>query len=99
MKKNYTCTTNSIFNLGYHITWCPKYRKSFLLDLDQSFLKRIFQIVEIKVCGHIESIEIMLDHIHIFIFIRLKQIIVCSIITYSIHNNNYRKILEMAELM
>jgi len=71
MKKKYTRTTNAIYNLGYHITWCPKYRKSFLLNLDQSFLNRVFQIAAIKVRGQIENIEIMPDHIHIFI--RLKQ--------------------------
>lgn len=69
--KKYIRTTNSIFNLGYHITWCPKYRKSFLLNLNQQFLLRTFQIAAIKVKGHIENIEIMPDHIHIFI--RLKQ--------------------------
>lgn len=67
--KKYTRTTNSIFNLGYHIIWCPKYRKNFLLNLNQQFLLHTFHIAAIKVQGHIENINIMPDHI----FIRLKQ--------------------------
>lgn len=69
--KNYTRTTNAVFNLGYHIIWCPKYRKHFLLDLDQQFLIHTFHITAAKINGLIENIEIMPDHIHIFL--RLKQ--------------------------
>ena len=71
IKLKYNRTTNCIFNLGYHIIWCPKFRANFLLNLDQKFLKRTFEISAIKVRGVIENIEIMPDHIHIFI--QLKQ--------------------------
>lgn len=69
--KKYTRTTNATFNLGYHITFCPKYRQSFLCNLDRHLLVRVFQIAAIKVQGLIENIEIMPDHIHIFI--RMKR--------------------------
>ena len=69
--KKYTKTSNATFNLGYHIVWTPKYRGSFLLNLDQSYLKKVFYVCSIKVLGIIENIQIMPDHIHIFL--RLKQ--------------------------
>lgn len=78
--KNYTRTKNAVFNLGYHIIWCPKYRKNFLLDLDQQFLIRTFQIAAIKINGVIENIEIMPDHIHIFLRVKQNHISISKIV-------------------
>ena len=79
MKTKYVRTSNAVFNLGYHITWCPKYRKGFLLKLNQSFIHRTFQLAAIKVKGIIENIEIMPDHIHVFLRLKRNHLSVPSI--------------------
>lgn len=60
-------TKHAKFSLGYHIIWCPKYRHQILKDSIGIELKRILA----EICAHYEwklvSLEIMPDHIHIFI--------------------------------
>ena len=60
-------SNKSVYNIGYHLIWCPKYRRSVLIhpvdkDLKLSLIKKS---KEIKV--DIEKMEIMPDHIHIFV--------------------------------
>lgn len=78
--KHYTRTNNAVYNLGYHITWCPKYRKSFLLQLDQNFLKRSLQLAAIKIQGVVENVEIMPDHIHLFVRLKSSKVSVSRLV-------------------
>jgi putative transposase len=71
---------NCVFNLAYHIIWSPKYRKSFLLDLDQQFLLDTFNDAAFKVNGIIENIEIMPDHIHIFIKLQQTDVNIAKVV-------------------
>ena len=56
-----------IYNLGYHIIWCPKYRKNILIgefkNLVEYFLFEKAKNINIT----IEKYEIMPDHIHLLI--------------------------------
>ena len=57
----------SVVNIGYHIVWCPKYRRKVLTGKIESRLKEILpQIAEDMECI-IEKVEVMPDHIHIFL--------------------------------
>ena len=57
----------SVVNIGYHIVWCPKYRRKVLTGKIESRLKEILpQIAEDMECT-IEKMEVMPDHIHIFL--------------------------------
>ena len=57
----------SVVNIGYHIVWCPKYRRKVLSGKIESRLKEILpQIAEDMECI-IEKMEVMPDHIHIFL--------------------------------
>jgi len=57
----------SVVNIGYHIVWCPKYRRKVLTGKIESRLKEILpQIAEDMECI-IEKMEVMPDHIHIFL--------------------------------
>ena len=51
----------------YHIVWCPKFRYSVLKDGVDARLKEILQ----EICGKyhygIKALEVMPDHIHIFV--------------------------------
>lgn len=56
-----------IYNINYHIVWCPKYRKKVLTGKIKEFLEdQLLTICETK-NWKISAMEIMPDHIHIFI--------------------------------
>lgn len=78
----YTRTRNAVFNIGYHVTLTPKYRKPFLWKLDRSVLRRIFYIAAIKSQGMIENLEIMPDHVHIFIRMKRNHMAISKMMQY-----------------
>ena len=53
--------------LGYHIVFCPKYRHQVLKDAIEVELKRILA----ETCSHygweLHELEIMPDHVHLFV--------------------------------
>lgn len=59
--------TTSVVNINYHIIWCPKYRRKILVGSIETRLKEI--LLEIaEECGcEIETMEVMPDHIHLFV--------------------------------
>ena len=57
----------NIFNIGYHIIWCPKYRRRILIGNIECRLKELLIQKSNELDIEIKSIEIMPDHIHIFI--------------------------------
>lgn len=65
MKKQ--ATNHAVFSLGYHIIWCPKYRHKVLIGAVEIELKRILA----ETCTHygwqLQEIEVMPDHVHIFV--------------------------------
>lgn len=65
--KNLKHNTTSVVNINYHIIWCPKYRRKVLVDGVDTRLKEVLaQIAEESGCT-IETMEVMPDHIHIFL--------------------------------
>lgn len=65
--ERWTHSNTTIYNIGYHIIWCPKYRRKVLVSPVSDRLKELLlkkaQEIDIK----IEIMEIMPDHIHLFI--------------------------------
>ena len=56
----------NVFNIGYHLIFSPKYRKPYLMKFEKN-IKKCFGISSIK-CGFIiKEIDIMPDHVHLFI--------------------------------
>ena len=62
-KRSKTC----VYNIGYHIIWCPKYRRRVLVNDVETRLKQLLIEQSTKNGYSIESMEVMPDHIHIFI--------------------------------
>ena len=62
-KRSSTC----VYNIGYHIIWCPKYRRRVLTGNVETRLKELLLEQATKNGYSIESMEVMPDHIHIFI--------------------------------
>lgn len=53
----------------YHVTWIPKYRKKYLYGEIKIYIKIFLLIKSRQLNTKIENIQIMPDHIHIFISI------------------------------
>lgn len=59
--------SSAVYEINYHIVWCPKYRKPVLVGEINEFLEeQIKTIAETKGWKIIE-LEVMPDHIHLFI--------------------------------
>ena len=59
--------TTCVYNIGYHLIWCPKYRRKVLIDNVEIRLKELllFKAKELNV--EINKMEIMPDHVHLFL--------------------------------
>jgi putative transposase len=53
--------------LKYHIVWCTKYRRKFLQEEEQKYLKRLIKDKCKDNKYTLLAIEIMPDHVHVFI--------------------------------
>lgn len=67
MDKRWKTNSNSVYNIGYHIIWCPKYRRRVIVGDIESRLKELLIEKSNNNGWNIEKLEIMPDHIHIFI--------------------------------
>lgn len=67
MRTRWQTNKGSVYNVAYHIIWCPKYRRPVLIDDVASRLKSLLHEQAAKYGWIIESMEVMPDHIHIFI--------------------------------
>lgn len=68
MKKNRWTTSNkAVFNVGYHLIWCPKYRRKVLIDGIDQRLKELLYVKAQEIAVKIEKMEVMPDHVHIFV--------------------------------
>lgn len=58
---------HAVFSLGYHIIWCPKYRHAVLDDAVAIELKQIISETCSVYEWQLQEIEVMSDHVHIFV--------------------------------
>ncbi len=54
----------------YHVVWTPKYRKNFLKGLIKYYVEKSLKYKSIQLGINIEKMEIMPDHVHLFISIK-----------------------------
>ena len=57
----------TVYNIGYHIIWCSKYRRSVLVDGVDDRLKQLLDEKAEEYECEIKAMEVMPDHVHIFI--------------------------------
>lgn len=67
MKTRWVCSNTSVYNIGYHIIWCTKYRKSLLNEAVQLRLKALCKAKADELGISIDTMETMPDHVHLFI--------------------------------
>lgn len=67
MNKRWKTSNTSVYDLGYHIIWCPKYRRKVLVNGIDERLKELIK----QKCDdnewEIVQMDVMPDHVHIFI--------------------------------
>lgn len=63
----YKSNNNVVYSCKYHVIWCPKYRRSVLVDGVDKRLKMI--ILDVCTKHHAETIEmeVMPDHVHLLV--------------------------------
>ena len=67
MSKKLTHKNTCVYNLGYHLIFCPKFRRRVLVDGVDTRLKEILLEIAAERRYVIETMEIMPDHVHLFI--------------------------------
>ena len=60
-------SSKSVYNVGYHLIWCPKYRRSVLIGNIDTRLKELMLLKAKELGITIEQMEIMPDQVHLFI--------------------------------
>lgn len=61
----YKSNHNIIYSCKYHVVWCPKYRRSVLIDGVDVRLKELITEVCDQLNVEIIEMEIMPDHVHL----------------------------------
>jgi putative transposase len=60
--------SHAVYDTGYHLVWCPKYRKKIFVD--EAVRERAEQVIR-EICEEygfeIEEMEVAEDHVHILI--------------------------------
>lgn len=67
MIKRWTHSNKAIFNIGYHIIWCTKYRRQVLSSEVSSRLKNLLTEKAKEISVIIEKLEILPEHVHLFV--------------------------------
>ena len=60
-------TSSAVYNINYHIVWCPKYRKKILVEPQKEFLEDQIQTIAAAKGWEVLELQVMPDHIHLFI--------------------------------
>jgi len=63
----WTHSNKAVFNIGYHLIWCPKYRRPVLVDDVVKRLKVLLLQKAQQLNINIEVMEVLPDHLHLFI--------------------------------
>ena len=67
MNNRYTKSRSATYNLGYHIIWCPKYRRKVLVGEIAERLKVLLKEKATEIGLVIENMEVLPDHVHLLV--------------------------------
>ena len=62
-RKSATC----VYNIAYHLIWCPKYRRKILVGDIEKRLKELLLSRAKGLNVEIVQMEVMPDHVHLFV--------------------------------
>ena len=63
----YTTNSHCVYNISYHLIWCPKYRKKILVNGIDDRLKFLLSQKSRQIGISIAKMEVMPDHVHLFV--------------------------------
>ena len=63
-------SAHAVYDLKYHFVWTPKYRKELLTGEVAEVLGEILQRVAEAYDMEIDTMEVMEDHVHVFLSAR-----------------------------
>ncbi|MGI6037664.1 MAG: IS200/IS605 family transposase [Limnochordia bacterium] len=66
-KDRWTTSNKAVFNIGYHLIWCPKYRRKVLVGDVETRLREVLFEKANELDVAIEAMEIMPDYVHLFV--------------------------------
>ena len=66
-KDRWVNSNTSVYNLGYHIIWCSKYRRKVLINEIENKLRDIIITKCNELDCHVHELNIMPDHVHLFV--------------------------------
>lgn len=67
IRRNVTAGAGGVYDLGYHVVWCPKYRRPVLTG---DVAVRLEELLRAKADEHgwsFVSLQVMPDHVHAFV--------------------------------
>ena len=67
INSRWTTSNKAVFNIGYHLIWCVKYRRKILSGEIEARLKVLLGGKAEDIGITIESMEVMPDHVHLFV--------------------------------
>lgn len=59
-------TRHAVYNITYHLVWCPKYRRPVLTDQVAQRLDEMIRKQVKALRGEVIALEIQPDHVHLF---------------------------------
>ncbi len=65
--ERWTHSNKAVFNVGYHLIWCPKYRRPVLTDDVEKRLKELLTEKAEMLGIQIKKMEVMPEHVHLFV--------------------------------
>jgi putative transposase len=65
--KRWTYSRTTVYNIGYHLIWCPKYRRKVLEEHIQNRLRKLLLEKADEIGITIEKMEILPYHVHLFV--------------------------------
>jgi putative transposase len=65
--ERWTTSNKAVFNIGYHLIWCPKYRRKVLVGEVAERLKELLAEKSADIGAPIDTLEVMPDHVHLFV--------------------------------
>ena len=60
-------TKHAVYELKYHLVWVPKFRVHILDSEVAEIIKEVFEQIAQEYEFHIDTMEVMEDHVHVFI--------------------------------
>jgi len=65
--KRWKRSATTVYNIGYHFIWCPKYRRKVLVGEVAERLKELLLQKAGEIGAEIAQMEVMPDHVHLFV--------------------------------